>query len=75
LHNVEILDLILENLPTTDHDIANFLSYSRLSPANRAFVASLQTVPIPRDWKCAKQDPKWKAAMEEEVHALQKNKT
>jgi hypothetical protein len=61
--------------PSTDHDIANFLSYSRLSPAYRAFVASLQTVPIPRDWKCAKQDPKWKAAMEEEMHALQKNKT
>jgi len=58
-----------------DHDIANFLSYSRLSPAYRAFIASLQTVPIPKDWKCAKQDPKWKAAMEEEIHALQKNKT
>jgi hypothetical protein len=27
--------------PSTDHDIANFLSYSRLSPAYRAFVASL----------------------------------
>ena len=43
--------------PSTDHDIANFLSYSRLSPAYRAFVASLQTMPIPKDWKCAKQDP------------------
>jgi len=61
--------------PSTDHDIANFLSYSRLSPAYRAFIASLQTVPIPKDWKCAKQDHKWKAAMEEEIHALQKNKT
>jgi hypothetical protein len=60
---------------STYHDIANFLSYSCLSPAYRAFVASLQTVPIPRDWKYAKQDPKWKAAMEEEMHALQKNKT
>jgi hypothetical protein len=61
--------------PSTDHDIANFLSYSLLSPAYRAFVASLQTVPIPRDWKCAKQDPRWNAAMKEEMHALQKNKT
>ncbi|WVZ95817.1 hypothetical protein U9M48_041533 [Paspalum notatum var. saurae] len=58
-----------------DHDIANFISYSRLSPAYKAFVASLQTVPIPSDWKCAKQDPKWNAAMKEEMHALQKNKT
>ena len=35
--------------PSTDHDIANFLSYSHLSPAYRARVASLQTVPIPKD--------------------------
>ena len=61
--------------PSTDYDIANFISYSRLSPAFRAFVTSLQTVPIPKDWKCAKQDPKWNAAMKEEMHALQKNKT
>ena len=61
--------------PSTDHDIANFLLYSRLSPAYRAFVVSLQTVPIPRDWKCAKQDPKWNPAMKEEMYALQKNKT
>jgi len=61
--------------PSTDHDIANFLSYSRLSPAYRAFIASLQTVPIPRDWRCAKQDPNWNVAMREEMHALQKNKT
>ena len=61
--------------PSTDHDIANFLSYSHLSPAYRAFVASLQTVPIPRDWRCAKQDPNWTAVMREEMHALQKNKT
>jgi hypothetical protein len=25
--------------------------------------------------KCAKQDPRWNAAMKEEMHALQKNKT
>ena len=61
--------------PSRDHDIANFISYSRLSHAYRAFVASLQTVPISRDWKCAKQDPNWNAAMKEEMHALQKNKT
>lgn len=60
--------------PSIDHDIANFLSYFRLSPAYRAFVASLQTVPIPKDWRGAKQDPNWNPAMREEMHALQKNK-
>jgi hypothetical protein len=58
-----------------DHDIANFLSYSRISPTYSAFIASLQTMPIPRDWRCAKQDPKWREAMKEEMYALQKNKT
>jgi hypothetical protein len=61
--------------PSIDHDIANFLLYSRLSPAYRAFVASLQTVPIPKNYRCAKQDPNWNVAMREEMHALQKNKT
>jgi hypothetical protein len=39
-----------------------------------AFIASLQSVMIPRDWK-AKQDPKWHEAMREELNALEKNKT
>ena len=46
-----------------EHDIANYVSYSSVSPAYRTFVASLQAVPIPKDWRCAKQDPKWKNAM------------
>jgi hypothetical protein len=32
-------------------------------------------VSIPKDWRCAKQDPKWKDAMKEEMSVLQKNKT
>jgi len=32
-------------------------------------------VPIPKDWRCAKQDSKWKDAIKEELLALQKNKT
>ena len=39
------------------------------------FVASLQTVSIPKDWKAAKQDLKWREAMIEELEALKKNKT
>ena len=57
------------------HDIANYISYSHISPAYKAFIASLQIVPIPKDWRCAKQDPRWKDAMKEELRALEKNKT
>jgi hypothetical protein len=58
-----------------EHDIANYVSYTSLSPSYRAFIASLQSVMIPRDWKAAKQDPKWHEAMREELNALEKNKT
>jgi hypothetical protein len=58
-----------------EYDIANYMSYCRVSPAYRTFIASLQTVSIPKDWRCAKQNPRWKEAMEEELHALMRNKT
>ena len=41
-----------------DHDISNYVSYASLSSAYRAFVTSLQSITIPRDWKEANQDPK-----------------
>jgi len=58
-----------------EHDISNYVSYDALSPSYRAFVTLLQTVLIPSDWKVAKQDPKWCAAMREELEALRKNET
>jgi hypothetical protein len=58
-----------------EHDIAKYDSYSSVSPAYRTFITSLQTISIPKYWRCAKQDPKWKDAMKEEPLALQKNKT
>ena len=56
-----------------EHDIAKYVSYSSVSPAYRAFVASLQTVSTPKDWRGSKQDLKWKDAMKEELLALLKN--
>ena len=53
-----------------EHDIANYVSYSSVSPAYRTFIASLQAVSIPKDLRCAKQDPKWKYAIKEELLAL-----
>jgi hypothetical protein len=58
-----------------EHDISNYVSYTSLSPAYRAFIASLQSAYIPRDWKESKQDPKWHEAMMEELRALEKNRT
>jgi hypothetical protein len=58
-----------------EHDIASYVSYNSLSSEYRAFIASLQSVVIPSDWRAAKQDPKWHDAMLEEMAALEKNKT
>jgi hypothetical protein len=37
-----------------EHDISNYVSYESLSPTYRAFLASLQSAYIPRDWREAK---------------------
>jgi hypothetical protein len=58
-----------------EHNISNYVSYASLSPAYRAFVASLQSVVIPKDWKEAYHDPKWWEAILELLRALEKNKT
>jgi hypothetical protein len=57
------------------NDIANYVSYESLSFLYRAFVASLQSMILPKDWREAKQNPRWKEAMLEELAALEKNKT
>jgi len=46
-----------------EHDISNYVSYESLSPAYRAFIATLQATHIPKDWKEAQKDPKWHEAM------------
>jgi hypothetical protein len=55
------------------HDIAQFVSYSNISPAHTTFIALLDSVSIPKCWQVVKGDPKWKAVMYEELKALNKN--
>jgi hypothetical protein len=43
-----------------------------LSAPFQAFVASLQVVSVPKDWKAAKLDPRWCNAMMEELEVLRK---
>ena len=57
-----------------EHDIAKYVSYSSVSAAYRTFVASLQAVPILKDWRCAKQDPKWKDAMKKSYLPFKRTK-
>lgn len=39
------------------------------------FIASLDSSCTPKNWEDVVKDPKWKAAMLEEMNALEKNKT
>ena len=45
----------------------------RLSKSNKSFVNQLSTVSIPNSVQEALADPRWKAAMNEEMKSLQKN--
>ncbi|KAJ9550922.1 hypothetical protein OSB04_014967 [Centaurea solstitialis] len=58
-----------------EHDIAHFVSYSNISDTHGAFITSLDMASIPKSWQVAKEDPKWRAAMLEELGALDKNDT
>ena len=51
------------------------MSNHRLSESNKSFVNQLSTVSIPNGVQEALADPRWKAAMNEEMKSLQKNET
>ncbi|RVW73427.1 Retrovirus-related Pol polyprotein from transposon TNT 1-94 [Vitis vinifera] len=59
----------------TQHPIGNFISYDKLSPTFRAFTSSITEIQVPQNIQEAFKYPKWKAAIDEEVRALEKNGT
>ncbi|RVX01148.1 Retrovirus-related Pol polyprotein from transposon TNT 1-94 [Vitis vinifera] len=59
----------------TQHPIGNFISYDKLSPTFRAFTSSITEIQVPQNIQEAFKYPKWKAAVNEKVWALEKNGT
>ncbi|KAF3789908.1 hypothetical protein EJ110_NYTH17636 [Nymphaea thermarum] len=59
----------------TVHPISGHLSMDRLTPTYRQFVMGLSTVALPQTHEDALSDPKWAAAMQEEMTALQSRGT
>ena len=57
------------------YPMCNFISYEGLSPNYRAFVVNLATIPVPNSIHEAIKVPEWRAAVYEEVRALEKNGT
>ncbi|RVW37975.1 Retrovirus-related Pol polyprotein from transposon TNT 1-94 [Vitis vinifera] len=56
----------------TQHPIGNFISYDKLSPTFRAFTSSITDIQVPHNIQEAFKYPKWKAAVDEEVRALER---
>ena len=57
------------------YPMSHYVSNHRLSESNNSFVNQLSTVSIPNTVQEALADPRWKAAMNEEMKSLQKNET
>lgn len=55
--------------------LSKYLSYSRISPAHRSFLASISHEREPNSFKEASLDPRWQKAMAAEIEALEANKT
>ncbi|KAL8101713.1 hypothetical protein AgCh_033560 [Apium graveolens] len=59
----------------TKHSICKFVSMGKLSPKFKAFTAQLDRTSVPKDIHEALKHPRWKAAVHEEIKALEKNGT
>ncbi|CAL8989481.1 unnamed protein product, partial [Prunus brigantina] len=59
----------------TRHPLSNFISYHRLSPSHRAFLANISGTREPTNYAQAASDPHWQLAMKAELDALQLNRT
>ena len=62
-------------LPTTPFPIESILSYDRLSTPHRAFTIALSICAKPKSYAKAARDPRWQAAMSDEIQALEINNT
>ena len=59
----------------TEHPLHLFMTYSHLSPKHKAFLTSLDAIPIPKNLSKALSSENWKDAMKVEMAALEKNQT
>ncbi|KAJ4721161.1 Retrovirus-related Pol polyprotein from transposon TNT 1-94 [Melia azedarach] len=59
----------------TQHPIANFISYKKINHQYKAFITNVSTLEVPKSIQEAMKDPKWRAAVLEEMIALKKNNT
>jgi len=59
----------------TAHSLSHILSYANLSSPHRTFTTNMTIQRKPTSFSQVVKDPKWRAAMQQEVQALHANKT
>lgn len=57
------------------HPISHFVFYDKFSHSHKAFLVAINSNDEPSYFKQAKQDDKWRDAMQQEIKALKKNGT
>ena len=58
---------------STQHPLANYISFHQLLPRHKSFLSSLDSIVIPKTVNEALKDQNWTQAMREEMRALEKN--
>lgn len=60
---------------SAQYPIQNFLTYEKISSNHLAFLNRISKIDEPTSFEIAQAGPKWQTAMQEEIQALEKNKT
>ncbi|KAH0723803.1 hypothetical protein KY289_006847 [Solanum tuberosum] len=60
---------------STRHPLANFLSYEKLTSCYRSYLCKVSDYMEPKNFKQAAKDDRWILAMQQEIQALEDNKT
>ncbi|KAL2543082.1 cysteine-rich RLK (RECEPTOR-like protein kinase) 8 [Abeliophyllum distichum] len=60
---------------STRHPISRYVSYRNISSIHHAFTYNVSCINEPATYEAACQDPKWVAAMNDEIRALEENNT
>ena len=76
---IDDLDLLIASQngvrSCTKHLMSNCVSYDKLSPTFLAFTSQLSPVEIPKNVQEALRVPEWRKAIEEQMRAIEKNRT
>lgn len=60
---------------SSTYPIANYVSYSQLSPKHQGYALSLTSEVEPANFQAASKDSRWVATMDKEIRALNENNT